>query len=180
MSGLTRDGVVGILSNLFWIVFGVGFVFGLGYAGLVVGDRSLPVILLDAPVLENPTVTAGDDARVRIKFVVLKYCPTHVDTFLFDSTDALAKQESKDYESGQAEPNKPDEVVIPIPVPIDFPGGKTTFRAITTYRCNWVQSWWPLHAAPFEVTWTTVAVPPEEMQQRVSDELKQLLLEKPK
>lgn len=176
-----RDVTVGqIVSNLFLIGIAGLFVLALGYLGLQVGDRSLPVVLLDTPVLETPTVRAGEDSRVRIKFVVLKYCPTHVDTFLFDSSDALKRQESKDYESGQAEPNKPDEVVIPIPVPIDFPGGRTTFRAITTYRCNWVQSWWPLHAPPFEIVWNTVAVPPEEMQQRVSEELKQLLLEKPK
>lgn len=169
-----------MLVNVLSFAFAVTFLVGLGYLGLQVGDRSLPVILLAEPELETPIVKAGDDARVRIKFVVQRYCPTHVDTFLFDSSDALIKQDSMDFVSGQAEPNKPSDIVYPIPTPIDMKGGKTTYRALTTYRCNWVQTWWPLHAPAFELHWKTVAVPPEEMEQRVSDELKQLLLEKAK
>lgn len=160
--------------------FAVTFLVGLAYLGLQVGDRSLPVILLAEPELETQTVKAGDDARVRLKFVVQKYCPTHVDTFLLDSSDALIKQESLDFVSGQAEPNKPTDIVYPIPTPIDMAGGRTTYRALTTYRCNWVQTWWPLHAPAFELHWTTVAVPPAEIEERVSDELKQLLLENTK
>lgn len=169
-----------IIGNIFLVAIAGVFVLGLGYLGLQVGDRSLPVILLAEPALESTTVMAGEDARVRLKFVVQKYCPTHIDTFLFDSTNALVRQESNDYEAGQAEPGKPADIVFPIPVPIDLAGGPTTFRALTTYRCNWVQAWWPLHPPPFEVHWTTVAIPPAEIEERVSDELKQLLLETPK
>lgn len=168
------------VSTALAFIFAALFLVGIGYAGLQVGDRSLPVTLLAAPLLETPTVRAGDDVRVRFKFVVEKYCPTHVDTFLFDSTGALVKQESNDFETGQALPGQPANIVFPIPTPIDLAGGRTKFRALTTYRCNWVQGWWPLHPPPFEVTWTTVAVPPDEIEQRVSDELKQLLLETPK
>lgn len=169
-----------LLVSAVSFAFAVTLLVGFGILGLQVGDRSLPVILLAEPELETPSVKAGEDARVRIKFVVQKYCPTHVDTFLFDSSDALIKQESMDFVSGQAEPNKPSDIVYPIPTPIDMKGGKTTYRALTTYRCNWIQNWWPLHAPAFELHWKTIAVPPEEIEQRVQDELKQLLLETPK
>lgn len=147
------------------------------YTGWQVGDRSLPVVILEEPVLLTPVVKAGEEAKVRIKFVVQQYCPTHVDAFLFDANDTLVRQTAHDAESGQAEVGKPEEFILPIPVPIDAPSGRTTFRALTTYRCNWVQRMWPLVAPPFEVSWTTEAVPEGEIQERISDELKDLLLE---
>lgn len=166
-----------ILTRLFRVVILCVVLVPLGYLGWTVGSRDLPLELLAAPELQTPNVKAGEEARVLIKFIVHEYCPTHTDTFLFDSTDALVKQESFDYESGQAPVGKPSEFVLPIPVPLDMPGGLTTFRAITTYQCNWSHRWWPLRPPPFEVKFNTQPVSPEEIEDLITDELRDLLLE---
>lgn len=125
--------------------------------GLVVGDRSFPTTVESARLLTKEVKPGGELLTERTVYRS-RLCHTTIERMMFDSRDVRHDSVQLGlgtivYPNG-AGPLGRDTFIGKQNVPEDMAPGSARYVALVCYRCNWVQSMWPVCEPPREQRFT--------------------------
>lgn len=151
LNHLTHGRVHPVLNRIVNIAILCGVIWFAAALGIQVADYSLPVTILDQKVLTKQ-VRIGDDFRYWVKFIPLRRCNTHTDRAIEDKAGQRFQLAPIDYETQLSVAGIEQEYTTVIPLTADnlnisdlsvLKPGPAKLISLTTYRCNFIQNWWP-------------------------------------
>lgn len=103
-------------------------------------DRREPIEMVGRTVFTP--VHAGDDLLIRSKVIRRRLCWTRIERFLFDGVRIRTAYEPQ--ENAQFGGLGPDEYTTRLAIPVTAHPGPGTIRFVILWRCNPLQSLWPI------------------------------------
>jgi hypothetical protein len=122
-----------------------------GWLGWMANDRQIPVRYYSTEVVNTPK--PGQVLRVKSVVWRDKSCQTSVYRLIFDDEGHRHVVTDLEFPAGVL-PLGNDTFVAPVPISSEASDGPGIYRVVRRYRCNLLQSIWPIEDGPHDVQFT--------------------------